>query len=102
MLRSILRAPDWSKTPSTAKTFTTSANIEYYHWWYQKEFGLPNSFAGEQMELTLHGVNTIAEVFVNDTLVGKCDDMMIEHRFRVEKALRPGDFNTIAFTFSPQ
>ena len=33
---------------------------EYYHWWYQKEFGLPNSFAGEQMELTLHGVNTIA------------------------------------------
>ena len=69
---------------------------EYYHWWYQKEFGLPNSFAGEQMELTLHGVNTIAEVFVNDTLVGKCDDMMIEHRFRVEKALRPGDFNTIS------
>ena len=69
---------------------------EYYHWWYQKEFGLPNSFAGEQMELTLHGVNTIAEVFVNDTFVGKCDDMMIEHRFRVEKALRPGDFNTIS------
>lgn len=69
---------------------------EYHHWWYQKEFGLPNSFAGEQMELTLHGVNTIAEVFVNDTLVGKCDDMMIEHRFRVEKALRPGDFNTIS------
>ena len=41
-------------------------------------------------------MNTIAEVFVNDTLVGKCDDMMIEHRFRVEKALRPGDFNTIS------
>lgn len=84
------------QNPFYGESLYNFRKYEYYHWWYQKEFGLPNSFAGEQMELTLHGVNTIAEVFVNDTLVGKCDDMMIEHRFRVEKALRPGDFNTIS------
>ena len=51
---------------------------------------------------TLHGVNTIAEVFVNDTLVGKCDDMMIEHRFRVEKRCALVISTRSAFTFSPQ
>ena len=56
------------------------------------------------MELTLHGVNTIAEVECQRHARRRsADDMMIEHRFRVEKALRPGDFDTISvFTFSPQ
>ena len=69
---------------------------EFYHWWFVREVEVPEYFAGEMAVLTLHGVNTIADVFVNGTKVGSCQDMMIEHAFRVEEALKAGETNTIA------
>ncbi len=69
---------------------------EFYHWWFVKEIDVPQCFAGEMAELKFGGVNTIADVFVNGVLVGSCDDMMIEHVFRVEEALKVGEKNVIA------
>ena len=69
---------------------------EFYHWWWVRKVTVPQHFAGEMAELRLHGVNTIADVFVNGIKVGSCQDMMIEHAFRVEDALKVGEENTIA------
>lgn len=69
---------------------------EFYHWWYVREFDAPDTFAGKAAELVLHGVNTMADVFLNGVKLGSCRDMMIEHAFRVEDALRPGERNVLS------
>lgn len=69
---------------------------EFYHWWFVRKIEVPAHFAGEMAELKFHGINTIADVFVNGIKVGSCADMMIEHCFRVEDAIKPGEENEIA------
>ena len=69
---------------------------EFYHWWYVREFDAPEDFAGKRAELVLHGVNTVADVFLNGEKLGSCRDMMIEHAFRTEGALIPGERNVLS------
>ncbi len=85
MLRSILCAPGLEQNPFYGETSTTSANMNTITGGIRRNSACPTALGGAD-GATLHGVNTIAEVFVNDTLVGKCDDMMIEHRFRGKSA----------------
>ncbi len=53
---------------------------ETHHQWYFKRFDC----ALEKPVLTLEGVDTLAEVYVNGTLVGKTDNMYTPFSFRLE------------------
>ena len=53
---------------------------ENKHLWYAKTFTLDEIPAG-LMYLRFEGIDTFAEIFLNGTLIGCCDNMLIEHEY---------------------
>lgn len=70
--------------------------FEFYEWWLVRAFDLPASAAGERWELVFAGLDTLAAIWVNGVEVGRAANMLIEQRFDVTAALRPGAANEIA------
>lgn len=58
--------------------------LENRHLWYVREFSLK---AAEDVSLVLCGVDTVADVYVNGTLVGSPENMFIEHKILLKKQL---------------
>ncbi|MFC7484552.1 hypothetical protein ACFQX7_37275 [Luedemannella flava] len=67
-------------------------------WRYETTFAWSGA-AGERVELVCAGLDTIAEVVVNGTVVGATRNQHRSYRFDVTALLRPGD-NSIAITFT--
>ena len=72
---------------------------EGYEWWYTVEFTAPSEAAWQSWDLVFAGLDTFATVWVNGVQVGQAANMLIEHRFDVTPALRPGMLNRIAVRF---
>jgi beta-mannosidase len=70
--------------------------FEHYEWWYTCEFSVPETVAGQRWDLVCAGLDTLATIWVNGVEVGRASNMLIEHRFDVTGALRPGETNRIA------
>jgi len=66
---------------------------EFYNWNLTRTFTLDKE-PTERTDLVLEGVNTFAEVFINDISIGKTDNMLIAFRLDASKALKAGE-NTI-------
>lgn len=69
---------------------------EFYQWWFVREFDAPADFAGKRCVLQFDGIDTLAEIFVNDVCVGTAQNMFIEHTFNVTEVLNCGGKNTVA------
>jgi beta-mannosidase len=71
---------------------------EFYEWWYTKTFEAPpqtlevseTSRVSRRHELVFAGLDTLATVWLNGVEVGRSANALIEHRFDVTDALRPG------------
>lgn len=50
---------------------------EFYQWWFVREFDVPAAFAGKRCVLQFDGIDTLAEIFVNDVCVGTAQNMFI-------------------------
>ena len=81
--------------------FDLDANPEDFAWvserdWiFRKRFDLDAEFCGfESLQLVFEGLDTIAQIWLNEKLVGKTENMFIPHRFDVGRRLRPGS-NTL-------
>jgi beta-mannosidase len=72
---------------------------EAHEWWFLRELDLPAGAADRQ--LVFEGLDTFATVWLNGVEVGRSDNMLIEHRFDVSEALRPGATNRIAVRIRP-
>ena len=70
--------------------------IEACHWKYTKTFHLENTPANAQ--LVFEGLDTYADIILNDIPLGSVDNMFISHRFDVSQALRIGE-NTLCVSF---
>ncbi len=65
------------------------------HWIFKKEFDLDgNFFEGRGVELILEGLDTAGQVWLNEKLLGRTDNMFVEQRFDVSRLVRAGR-NTI-------
>ncbi len=60
---------------------------ELYEHWYQRKFEVPPDYANKEVKLVFHGVDCIATYWLNGTLLGKTQNMFIEHRFDVSNIL---------------
>ena len=70
------------------------AEFEGHEWRYTRTFVTPADDGAKW--LRFEGLDLIATVWVNDTLIGTAENMLIAHEFDVTSALRPaGEENTL-------
>ena len=65
---------------------------EGYEWWYERRFDAPAT--RENVYLVFEGVDCLAEYYLNGKMIGKSDNMLISHEFRIDDALIDGE-NTL-------
>src|SRR5690349_17356298 len=74
--------------PSIGNNIYRLREYEGYEWWYRRSFKAPVIDPGQCVELVFDGLDCIAGVWVNGSLVGHADNMLIPHRFDVRDALQ--------------
>ena len=74
--------------PFYGRNYFDLRKFEFYQWWYEKEFDLPEEFLDKRFKLIFHGIDTIATVWLNGNLLGKTQDMFVEHEFDVTGLLK--------------
>ena len=73
---------------------------EFYSWWFERGFDVPQSFNGEDVILRFDGIDTFGTVFINGQKVGESANMLIPHEFNITPYLAPGGKNTITVHIS--
>ena len=64
---------------------------EFHEWWYTKTFEVSEtSKVLRRWDLVFAGLDTLATVWLNGIEVGRAANALIEHRFDLTDALRPG------------
>ena len=61
---------------------------ENKHLWYIRTFSMETITEGE-LFLRFEGIDTFAEIYLNGTKLGECDNMLVEHEYKAE-GLRVG------------
>jgi beta-mannosidase len=74
--------------------------LEDKDWVYEREFFVEDEISGIT-ELVFEGIDTLAEVYLNDVFIGKCEDMFLTYRFDVRKILKNGKNNLRVVIRSP-
>lgn len=75
--------------------------LESYQWWFRRSFTAEPTPAGHTAELVFDGLDCLATVWLNGTLLGTLQNMLIPHRFDVTKLLRAGQANEIVVRIDP-
>ncbi len=116
-----LKSTDWPKVPATVpgnvemdllaagvvKDPEVGNNIydlrkyEAYQWWYVRDFETPEFADGEHVEIVFGGLDCLGTIWINDQLVGKTRNMLIDHRFDITNLLKPDGTNTIYVRIDP-
>jgi len=74
--------------------------LEGEDWVYEREFSVEDEISGIT-ELVFEGIDTLAEVYLNDVFIGKCEDMFLAYRFDVRKILKRGKNSLRVVIHSP-
>lgn len=70
-------------------------------WKYRKSFDISPDFINRNLELVFEGLDTHAEVFLNDTKLGNANNMFRPWIFKIDKSLRKEKNNLIEVIFYP-
>ncbi len=89
------------KNPEVGNHIYDLRKYEAYQWWYFRSFQTPEFSQGDHVELVFDGIDCMGTVWVNDSLVGKADNMFIEYRFDVTRYLKPGGENEVCIRIDP-
>jgi beta-mannosidase len=69
--------------------------LEGNEWWYERSFSVPAAFRSRRSELVFHGLDCLADVWLNGALVGETDNMLTAHVVEVTEHLKPGEENRV-------
>ena len=70
-------------------------------WIFRKEFQVPSSLPDkEQINLVLEGMDTVSQIWLNDKLIGKTENMFIPHQIDITEYLKPSK-NVLHIKFLP-
>lgn len=89
------------KNPEVGNNVYDLRKYEAYEWWYCRTFETPKRAAGERVEIVFDGLDCLGTVWINDQLIGKTDNMLIEHRFDITDFLTPDGSNTVYVRIDP-
>jgi len=83
------------------------ANPENYTWVSDKSWVFRKSFdvsqdllKADKMELVCDGLDTVASVWLNEKLLGRCENMFVQHRLDVTEHIKPAA-NSLLVRFDP-
>lgn len=63
---------------------------EFYQWWFERSFEVQEGFPDEVTILKINGLNTFGTIWINGSLAGSTDNMLVEHEIDVTDILRQG------------
>jgi beta-mannosidase len=89
------------KNPETGSYVYELRKYEAYQWWYYRTFETPQHAKGERVQLVFEGLDCFGTIWINNTLVGKTENMLIDHRFDVTDLLNPTGDNSIYIRIDP-
>ena len=89
------------KNPEIGNNVYDLRKYEAYQWWYFRTFETPRHTAGERVEIVFEGLDCFGSVWLNNKLVGRTDNMLIDHRFDITDLLVPNGNNTIYVRIDP-
>jgi beta-mannosidase len=89
------------KNPEVGNNIYALRKYEAYQWWYSKTFETPPVDAGERVEIAFEGLDCFGTIWINNRLVGKTDNMLIDHRFDITDLVNPAGDNTIHVRIDP-
>ena len=89
------------KNPEIGNNINDLRKYEAYQWWYSRSFKSPGIGRAERVELVLDGLDCFGTIWINDKLVGKTDNMLIDHRFDVTDLLSRDGNNVIYIRIDP-
>lgn len=75
--------------------------LEYGDWWFSKDFEISPEDLIKVDSLIFHGIDTIADIFLNGALVGQAQNMFIEHEYQVSEYLKVGTNSLAVHIWSP-
>jgi len=70
-------------------------------WWWRCGFQAPSTSSGNRVELTFEGLDTFASVYLDGELLGRTENMFLEHVFDVTEHVRAGETHHLAICFDP-
>ncbi len=89
------------ENPEIGSNIYDLRKYEAYQWWYSRKFETPQLGVGERVEIVFEGLDCFARIWINNTLVGKTENMLIDHRFDITDLLNPTGENTIYVGIDP-
>jgi len=89
------------KNPETGNNIYRLQKYEACQWWYSRTFEPSKADPGVRQELVLEGLDCLGTIWINDSLVGKTDNMLIDYRFDVTDFLKPKGENQITIRIDP-
>lgn len=69
--------------------------FEAHEWWYQRTFTVSDKTAALRPELVFHGVDCLAEYWLDGERLGESANMLVEHRFPLAGRLAGGRVHTL-------
>jgi len=89
------------KDPEHGSNIYDLRKYEAYQWWYVRDFETPQLSPGERVNIVFGGLDCMGTIWVNNQLVGKTEDMLIDYRFDITDLLKQGAANTIYVCINP-
>lgn len=89
------------KNPEVGNNIYDLRKFEAYQWWYYRTFETPTFAAGERVEIVFEGLDCFGTIWINNKLIGKTDNMLIDHRFDITDMLIPNGNNSIYICIDP-
>ena len=74
---------------------------EAYQWWYSRTFKTPQIKKGERVEMVFDGLDCFGTIWINNKLLGKSENMLIEHSFDITDLMMPEGENTVYVRINP-
>lgn len=87
--------------PFVAMNTEAVRKFESCEWWYKTGFTVPQELRGQRLELLFHGLDTLADVWLNGNFLGSTENMFIPHGFMVDGCVSETGPNELVVRFSP-
>jgi len=68
---------------------------EAYQWWYFKSFEAPEFNGDQKVFLNFDGIDCLGSIWLNDSIIGTTENMLIPHKFDITDLLRADTKNEL-------